>query len=100
MPTTAGSMALAGFETHRDAFMVKKLRDAGAVIIGKTNLHELAYGITTISSMGGQTRNPYDLDAKPRRIERRHGRRRRRELRRGGHGHRHVRLHPQSRVKQ
>jgi Asp-tRNA(Asn)/Glu-tRNA(Gln) amidotransferase A subunit family amidase len=42
MPTTAGSLALAGFETGRDAFMVKKLRDAGAVVIGKTNLHELA----------------------------------------------------------
>jgi amidase len=65
MPTTGGSKALAGFETGRDAFMVKKLRDAGAVIIGKTNLHELAYGITTISSMGGQTRNPYDLTRNP-----------------------------------
>src|SRR6185503_7282095 len=65
MPTTGGSKALAGFETHRDAFMVKKLRDAGAVIIGKTNLHELAYGITSISSMGGQTRNPYDPSRNP-----------------------------------
>jgi len=65
MPTTAGSKALAGFESHRDAFMVKKLRDAGAVIIGKTNLHELAYGITSISSMGGQTLNPYDPTRNP-----------------------------------
>ena len=65
MPTTAGSLALAGFETHRDAFMVKKLRDAGAVVIGKTNLHELAYGITSISSAGGQTRNPYDPTRNP-----------------------------------
>ena len=65
MPTTAGSTALKGFETGRDAFMVKKLRDAGAVIIGKTNLHELAYGITTISSVGGQTRNPYDPTRNP-----------------------------------
>jgi amidase len=65
MPTTAGSLALAGFQTGRDAFMVKKLRDAGAVVIGKTNLHELAYGITTISSAGGQTRNPYDLARNP-----------------------------------
>jgi amidase len=65
MPTTAGSKALEGFEPHRDAFMVKKLRDAGVVILGKTNLHELAYGITTISSMGGQTRNPYDLTRTP-----------------------------------
>ncbi|MFN7981940.1 MAG: amidase family protein [Vicinamibacterales bacterium] len=65
LPTTAGSLALKGFETGRDAFMVKKLRDAGAVIIGKTNLHELAYGITTISSVGGQTRNPYDPTRNP-----------------------------------
>jgi amidase len=60
MPTTGGSLALIGFMTGRDAFQVKRLRDAGAIIIGKTNLHELASGITTISSAGGQTRNPYD----------------------------------------
>ena len=65
MPTTAGSLALAGFQTGRDAFLVKKLRDAGAVVIGKTNLHELAYGITSISSAGGQTRNPYDPTRNP-----------------------------------
>jgi amidase len=58
-PTTGGSLALTGFMTGRDAFQVKKLRDAGAIIVGKTNLHELASGITTISSLGGQTRNPY-----------------------------------------
>ena len=60
LPTTGGSLALAGFKTGRDAFQVKKLRDAGVVILGKTNLHELAAGIITISSLGGQTRNPYD----------------------------------------
>lgn len=60
MPTTGGTMALAGFRTGRDAFQVQKLREAGAVILGKTNLHELAAGIITISSLGGQTRNPYD----------------------------------------
>lgn len=65
MPTTGASKALDGFQTGRDAFMVKKLRDAGAVIIGKTNLHELAYGITSISSLGGQTRNPYDPTRNP-----------------------------------
>jgi amidase len=65
MPTTAGSIALTGLETGRDAFQVKKLRDAGAVIVGKTNLHELASGITTISSLGGQTLNPYDLNRTP-----------------------------------
>src|SRR6185437_13789962 len=45
--------------------MVKRLRDAGAVIVGKTNLHELAAGITSISSLGGQTRNPYDPARNP-----------------------------------
>lgn len=60
LPTTGGSLALAGFSTGRDSFQVQKLRAAGAVILGKTNLHELAAGIITISSLGGQTRNPYD----------------------------------------
>jgi len=65
MPTTAGSLSLAGFQTGRDAFMVTRLKEAGAVIIGKTNLQELAYGITSISSAGGQTRNPYDPTRNP-----------------------------------
>jgi Asp-tRNA(Asn)/Glu-tRNA(Gln) amidotransferase A subunit family amidase len=65
LPTTAASKALDGFQPARDAFQVKKLREAGAVIVGKTNLHELAYGITTISSRGGQTRNPYDPSRNP-----------------------------------
>ena len=65
LPTTGGSIALTGFSPERDAFQVRKLRDAGAVIIGKTNLHELARGITTISSISGQTRNPYDPSRNP-----------------------------------
>jgi amidase len=65
MPTTGGSVALAGFTPGRDAVQVAKLRAAGAVILGKTNLHELAAGIITISSLGGQTRNPYDLARTP-----------------------------------
>lgn len=60
MPTSAGALALAGHQTSDDAFIVKRLRDAGAVILGKSNMHELAAGITSISSLGGQTRNPYD----------------------------------------
>ena len=92
----AGTLALTGFTTGRDAFQVKTLRDAGAIIIGKTNLHELASGITTISSLGGQTRNPYDAVAQPRRIERRHRRGGGRQLRRGRHGQRHLRLDPHS----
>ena len=65
MPTTGGSLALAGSRPPDDAFQVSKLREAGAVIIGKTNLHELAAGITTVSSLGGQTRNPYDPARNP-----------------------------------
>jgi amidase len=65
MPTTGGSIALAGFIPSREAFEVRKLREAGAIIIGKTNLHELAAGITTASSLGGQTCNPYDVTRIP-----------------------------------
>ena len=60
LPTSGGSLALANHQTRDDAFVVRRLRDAGAVILGKSNMHELAAGITTISSLGGQTRNPYD----------------------------------------
>lgn len=61
MPTSGGALGLATLQPARDAFQVRKLRDAGAVILGKTTMHELAAGITTISSMTGQTRNPYEL---------------------------------------
>jgi len=65
MPTSAGSIALASFHPRADAFQVKKLREAGAVILAKTNMHELAAGIFTAGSRFGQTRNPYDLDRNP-----------------------------------
>jgi amidase len=70
MQTTAGSYALAGAPAPRDAFIVERLRAAGAVIIGKTNLSEWANMRSTHSSsgwsgMGGQTRNPYALDRSP-----------------------------------
>jgi Asp-tRNA(Asn)/Glu-tRNA(Gln) amidotransferase A subunit family amidase len=61
MPTSGGSLGLATMQPVADAFQVRKLRQAGAVILGKTTMHELAAGITTISSLTGQTRNPYDL---------------------------------------
>ena len=65
MPTTAGAIALAGWHPPDDAFQVARLKAAGAVIIGKANMHELAYGMTTVSSAGGQTRNPYDPTRNP-----------------------------------
>src|SRR3990172_3557113 len=60
LPTSGGSLALASAGPPDDGFVVKRLRAAGAVILGKANMHELAAGITTISSLGGQTRNAYD----------------------------------------
>lgn len=65
MPTTGASVALATSIPPDDAFQVRKLREAGAVILGKSNLHELALGITSISGLGGQTRNPYDPTRNP-----------------------------------
>ncbi len=65
MPTSAGSIALAAFHPRRDAFQVQRLKAAGAVILGKTNMHELAAGIVTVGSRFGRSRNPYDLDRNP-----------------------------------
>src|ERR1700676_3137167 len=70
MQTTAGSLALVGSKPPRDAFIVQKLREAGAVILGKTNLSEWAnirsnHSISGWSGRGGQTRNPYALDHNP-----------------------------------
>ena len=67
MQTTAGSLALEGNIAVKDAFIVKQLRKAGAVILGKTNLSEWANfrgkrSISGWSSRGGLTRNPYALD--------------------------------------
>lgn len=65
MPTTGGSLTFKNLQTPDDGFVVKRLRDAGAIIIAKANLHELARAGTTVSSLGGQTRNPYDLTRTP-----------------------------------
>jgi amidase len=70
MHTTAGSLALADNIARNDAFIVRRLREAGAVIVGKTNLSEWANFRSTHSSSGwsgrgGQTRNPYALDRNP-----------------------------------
>jgi Asp-tRNA(Asn)/Glu-tRNA(Gln) amidotransferase A subunit family amidase len=65
MPTTAGSAVLSDFQTHSDARQVARLRTAGAIIIGKTNMHEFGYGITTVGSGFGATRNPYATNRNP-----------------------------------
>ncbi len=70
MQTTAGALALAGNKASRDAFLVEKLRLAGAVILGKTNLSEWANFRSSAScsgwsSRGGQTLNPYLLSHNP-----------------------------------
>jgi amidase len=65
MPTTASALVLTGFVPPDDGYQVRKLREAGAVFIGKTNMHEFARGIETISSLGGQTLNPYDPSRNP-----------------------------------
>jgi amidase len=65
MTTADGSRSLAGWVAGTDAVLVKKLRDAGAIVIAKSNMHEFARGITTLGSLFGQTRNPYVLDRNP-----------------------------------
>ncbi len=65
MPTSAGAVALATSVPPDDATQVRRLREAGAIILGKTSMHELARGITTVSSVTGQTRNPYDPARNP-----------------------------------
>jgi amidase len=70
MKTSAGSLALAGSVAARDAFLVERLRQAGAVILGKTNLSEWAnfrssQSTSGWSARGGQTKNPYVLDRNP-----------------------------------
>jgi amidase len=70
MATTAGSLALVGAKPAKDAFLIKKLREAGVVLLGKTNLSEWAnircsYSTSGWSGRGGLTKNPYALDRNP-----------------------------------
>jgi amidase len=70
MQTTAGSLALEGNHAKEDAFIIKQLRKAGVVLLGKTNLSEWAnfrsaHSCSGWSSRGGQTRSPYILDRNP-----------------------------------
>ena len=70
MQTTAGSLAMLGSRPVKDSFVAQKLREAGAVILGKTNLSEWAnirssHSSSGWSGRGGQTKNPYALDRNP-----------------------------------
>jgi Asp-tRNA(Asn)/Glu-tRNA(Gln) amidotransferase A subunit family amidase len=60
LPTSAGSVLLEGFSPQEDATMVARLKQAGAIVLAKSNMHELAYGIESYGSLFGDVRNPYD----------------------------------------
>ncbi len=65
MPTTAGSILFKGHAPDRDATQVERLKNAGAIILAKTTMHEFAYGWTTEGSAFGATKNPYGLTRHP-----------------------------------
>src|SRR3989449_9349905 len=63
--TTAGSKILSDFVPKEDASVAVRLREAGAVLLGKTNMHEFAYGVTSNNPHFGAVRNPWDLQRIP-----------------------------------
>lgn len=65
MPTTGGSASLAGAQPAQDGFALARLRKNGALVLAKTNMQEFALGGVSISSLGGQVKNPYDLKLTP-----------------------------------
>ena len=65
MPTTAGHVGMRTSQPSADAFTVGKIRNAGALILGKANMSEFARGGMSFSSLGGQVLNPYDLTRTP-----------------------------------
>jgi Asp-tRNA(Asn)/Glu-tRNA(Gln) amidotransferase A subunit family amidase len=65
MPTTGGNLTLRNSTPPEDAFTVKRMRAAGAIVLAKSNLMEFALGGTTVSGIRGQTLNPYDLKRTP-----------------------------------
>jgi len=60
--TTCGSKLFADYVPEQDSAVVERLRSAGAVLLGKTNMHELAYGVTSSNPHYGAVRNPWDCD--------------------------------------
>lgn len=65
MPTTGGNLLFKNVIPTKESTVTQRLRDAGAIILMKTNMHEFALSGTTVSSLGGQTKNPYDLSRTP-----------------------------------
>ncbi|NBD95211.1 MAG: indole acetimide hydrolase, partial [Gammaproteobacteria bacterium] len=65
MPSTAGTPALGDFQPHDNAPVIQSLLDAGAIVLGKTNLHELSLGFTTNNAFTGATLNPHDFGRIP-----------------------------------
>src|SRR5215813_9381163 len=65
IPTTVGSKFLKEFVPERDAHIAAKVKEAGAILLGKTNLHEFAYGVTTNNPHYGATKNPWDTSRIP-----------------------------------
>jgi Asp-tRNA(Asn)/Glu-tRNA(Gln) amidotransferase A subunit family amidase len=65
MPTSGGNVAMKASVPPSDAFTVNKMRNAGAIILAKSNMQEFARGGVSISSLGGQVLNPYDLTRTP-----------------------------------
>ena len=93
VPTTAASRVREGHVAACDAPVTARLRAAGAVLIGKTNLHEFAFGTTSDDTAFGAVRNPHDPLALTRRVQRRVGRRHRHRHVGGVDRHRHRRFH-------
>jgi mandelamide amidase len=65
MPTTGGTPALRHFQPTVDAPLITRLRDAGAIVLGKTNLHEISMGYTSANLSSGAVHNPYDVSRIP-----------------------------------
>src|SRR5439155_19776562 len=65
MPTTGGSVVMRHSQPPADAFTVSRMRKAGALILAKANMSEFARGGMSLSSLGGQVLNPYDLSRTP-----------------------------------